>query len=563
MRSIRRGLASDRNSIRARLGLAMALALLPVLLLGVVEGWVAYDKAAAERRHVVAADTQWVAAAARDRLRTAALLLEAASSSSAQGTDCDSELERLADRSGLFSKVVRLAQTGEVICSSPGQVRPGWWRGLTTGLSSDRGAVQFLATSGAYDPIVVTAMGEPSGGALVGIVTGPDLLRGLLPPASGSLDVKLLSGDGIYPRSDDAETSRSKVPGVRFTEGVRSVQGDARSVTYSGRISSSAPLLGRDLSVVLSTPSPGLFSWARVNIISSILLPLIAFAAALFAVWLVTEQVVVRWLHYVERIAAIYAKGRFTVRPLQADRAPAEIRGLAHTLDDMADTIAARDHSLRDSLAQKDAMMREIHHRVKNNLQVITSLLNMQQRSLTDPAARAAMTDTRQRISALALIYRALYQGPDLKRVDLRNFLEELLAQIISSEPHHGALVRTELEADELIIDPDKLAPLALFAVEAVTNAQKHAFARQGGTLRVRFKVEGENARLEIADDAPGVHEAADAGQGVGRMLMAAFARQLRGKAEFGPNIWGGATTSLLFPTPEAPHDPDAAMPQT
>ena len=76
--------------------------------------------------------------------------------------------------------------------------------------------------------------------------------------------------------------------------------------------------------------------------------------------------------------------------------------------------------------------MREIHHRVKNNLQVISSLLNMQQRALTDEAARAAISDTRQRITALALIYRALYQGPDLRRVDFGEFLDELTGQLVA-----------------------------------------------------------------------------------------------------------------------------------
>ena len=104
--------------------------------------------------------------------------------------------------------------------------------------------------------------------------------------------------------------------------------------------------------------------------------------------------------------------------------------------------------SLRDNLAQKDALMREIHHRVKNNLQVISSLLNMQQRALSDPAARAAMSDTSQRITALALIYRAAYQGPDLKRVDLRAFLEELTAQLIAADALHGGAIETELRVD-------------------------------------------------------------------------------------------------------------------
>jgi two-component sensor histidine kinase len=246
------------------------------------------------------------------------------------------------------------------------------------------------------------------------------------------------------------------------------------------------------------------------------------------------------------------------VRPVQADQMPPEIRELAETLEDMADAIVGRDASLRDSLAQKDALMREIHHRVKNNLQVISSLLNMQQRSLTDPAARAAMSDTRQRITALALIYRALYQGPDLKRVDLRPFLEELTAQLIAGEMLHGPAVRTVLAVDALVIDPDRLAPLALFAVEAITNAQKHAFHQRGGVLTVNFRVRGEEAELEISDDGQAPDDAL-VSSGVGRTLMTAFARQLRGHAELVRNTTGGITARLIFPNPGAfPERPEA-----
>ena len=193
--------------------------------------------------------------------------------------------------------------------------------------------------------------------------------------------------------------------------------------------------------------------------------------------------------------------------------------------------------------------MREIHHRVKNNLQIVSSLLNMQQRALTDPAARSAMSDTRQRITALALIYRAAYQGPDLKRVDLRPFLEELTAQLVSGELVHGPAVRTELTIDPLVIDPDRLGPLALFAVEAITNAQKHAFAHRGGTLSLVFRVRGDEAELTISDDGAAGDDALRT-SGVGRTLMNAFARQLRGRAELVRNARGGMTARLVFPTP-------------
>jgi two-component sensor histidine kinase len=166
------------------------------------------------------------------------------------------------------------------------------------------------------------------------------------------------------------------------------------------------------------------------------------------------------------------------------------------------------------------------------------------------------MSDTRMRITALALIYRSLYQGPDLKRVDLREFLDELMAQVLSGDAGSAmaAPVRTELTIDPLVIDPDRLAPLALFAVEAISNARKHGMAREGGELTVLFKVRGEQAELSISDTGAGVvggrNAPPEVGQGVGRTLMTAFARQLRGEVDFVANERGGLTTRLLFPTP-------------
>ncbi|MFI4934173.1 MAG: sensor histidine kinase [Caulobacterales bacterium] len=284
-----------------------------------------------------------------------------------------------------------------------------------------------------------------------------------------------------------------------------------------------------------------------LNPVAALVLPLLAFGLALVAVLIVAERGVVRWIAYLQRIAAIYARGRFSIRPVQAERAPPEIRDLAETLGDMAATIVARDAALIEHLAQKDAMLREIHHRVKNNLQVISSLLNMQQRALTDPAARAAMSDTRQRIGALALIYRALYQSPDLRKVDLREFLEELIGQLVTGDGQNAPL-RTELSCEPVEIDPDRLAPLALFAVEAIGNARKHGLS-QGGLISVTFGVRGAEAELSISDSGV-AGRASKMGPGVGRTLMTAFARQLRGDASFRANPDGGLTARLTFPTP-------------
>lgn len=547
------------TTIRFRLGAALALALAPVLILGVVQSVVAFGKDAQERRANLALAAERSAATARARVEAANVLLQTLTPD-AVGVQCAHRLAQVVDNIPGYANLIRFDSIGRVSCAAgstpgdPDRRRADWFQRLRAG----ENLVVTRAPPGDFgaDPSLLAAARADDGkggfdGALVAVIRlsslRPNVDDAALPKDT---EVALADGTGrLLTRTDPlafsnapADIRERTAKDGAFTYTARDAKGEKRVFTV-------APLVGSEVFVVLSAPQQGVLSWARLNPLSSVIFPLLAFTVALAAVWVVSDRVVLRWLQYLQRIAAIYARGRFTVRPLQADRAPPEIRDLAETLAAMAETIAARDHSLRDSIAQKDALMREIHHRVKNNLQVISSLVNMQQRSLADPAARAAMSDTRQRITALALIYRALYQGADLKRVDVRRFLEELIAQLVVSDQSRGMVVRTELEADDLIIDPDKLAPLALFAVEAITNAQKHAFAQRGGLLRVRFKVNGDEAELEISDDGGGQPPDLEAG-GVGRTLMTAFARQLRGQADLTANDAGGVTVRLVFPTP-------------
>ena len=184
-------------------------------------------------------------------------------------------------------------------------------------------------------------------------------------------------------------------------------------------------------------------------------------------------------------------------------------------------------------------MLLEIHHRVKNNLQIISSLLNMQQRALTDPAARAAISDTRQRISALALIYRALYQSPDLKRVDLREFLEELVGQLVTGDGGQRLAARTDLACDSA---GDRPRPAGADRAVRGRGDQQRLQARPGAGRRSSASSSGSataTAELTITDTGCG-GQTAELGVGVGRTLMTAFARQLRGEATFKANPGGG-----------------------
>jgi two-component sensor histidine kinase len=549
------------STIRVRLAAALAAALLPVLLLGIVQSVLGFEREGRVLRENLGFAAERSAATARARIESANVLLETLAPG-AIGYQCKERLAQVARRIPGYLNLVRFDRQGRVVCAAgdvpfdEARVFRPWFRALATG--DELAITRDPGLAYARQPAVLTAARAttPDGafdGAFAAVIAVASLQPSLADPSlPKSAEVGLVEKNGRYitmtrasafPRLPQDWREKVRAHGALVWYGPDGAGGR--------RVYSAAPVAGDEVYVVLSAKSPGILSWAWLNPLTGIVFPLITFGLALVFVLAVTEQVVIRWIAYLQRIAALYAKGRLSVRPVQSPQMPPEIRELAETLEEMADAIVGRDASLRDNLAQKDALMREIHHRVKNNLQVISSLLNMQQRSLSDPAARSAMSDTRQRITALALIYRAVYQGPDLMRVDLRPFLEELTAQLVSGELIHGPAVRTELSVDPLVIDPDRLAPLALFAVEAITNAQKHAFAQRGGVLTVAFHVRGDEAELIIADDGAAPDDALVAA-GVGRTLMTAFARQLRGRADLSRNAKGGVTARLVFPTPAA-----------
>jgi two-component sensor histidine kinase len=550
-----------RLTIRFRLGLALAVALFPILALGGLQTLTQFHRVGQERQQVLTQAAARSGVTARARIQAAMALLETLKPQ-AVGYECTPRLASILAELDGYRNIVRLDALGRVVCAgaslSPdvNRVNLPWFQNLKAGAPTAVARSQM-----AGEPAVIVATrAEDRDGHFAGALIASILLSSLKPDISDptlprGTAVAIASSDGrLLVESDRGafvplpSDWRKRLAAGRSLYTVKTADGAQRDLAI-------APLLTGEAYMVLSAPAVGLFYWARLNPFNAIVYPILAWLAAWVAVWFAVEQVVVRWLHYLDRIASIYARGRFTVRPLKAERAPAEIRDLAHTLDLMADGIVARDLSLRESLAQKDTLMREIHHRVKNNLQVITSLLNMQQRALADPAARAAMSDARQRINALALIYRALYQGPDLRRVDVRQFLEELVGQLSAGEGGRPAPIRTELQADDLEIDPDKLAPLALFAVEAISNARKHAFGPEGGLIRVRFGVGPEEVVLEIVDNGGGDAESLPTA-GVGRTLMSAFARQLRGSAEVQPGPDRGVCVRLTFPRPAEPVEP-------
>lgn len=193
---------------------------------------------------------------------------------------------------------------------------------------------------------------------------------------------------------------------------------------------------------------------------------------------------------------------------------------------------------LQAAVAQSDVLLREVHHRVKNNMQVVSSLLRLHAMKLHDPAQRAVFDSCRDRIQAMALIHERLY-GPDhFARVSLGAYLEEMTGMILRSNVGPEMRVDLRLQLDAVELDLDTAMPLSLIASELVLNAVRHAFVGRGsGTLTVSLKAGGDTHTLTVQDDGPGLPagEAPAKAGGIGFALVDALVRQIGGERVLEP----------------------------
>lgn len=188
------------------------------------------------------------------------------------------------------------------------------------------------------------------------------------------------------------------------------------------------------------------------------------------------------------------------------------------------------------SLREKEVLLREIHHRVKNNLQVVISLLTLQMESIHDERARLAFQKSMDRIRSMSLIHEQLLKSGDLSGICMQVYLDELLAHLMQSYGVGPDLVRTEARAGDLVLDIDAAVTCGLIVNELVSNSLKHAFpAGRKGRIAVRLNRQAhEEVVLAVSDSGTGIPAALLSGNGgtTGLNLVKVLCEQLGGTAE-------------------------------
>lgn len=213
------------------------------------------------------------------------------------------------------------------------------------------------------------------------------------------------------------------------------------------------------------------------------------------------------------------------------------------------DSLAARTVELEEALASRTLLFKEMHHRTKNNLQIVSSLLSLQAGQYGDPILRQGFTDTVNRIRAMAQLHEQLYQGGEFATVDCGAFLRSI-GESLTGEGAARGRVGLELDLSSIALPMDRAVPLALIANELLTNALKHGFAEgRSGTIHISLHRAGNQLNLVISDNGLGLPEGQDPAEkakSLGMRLIRGLAAQLKGKVGFASAGPGHGTTATV-----------------
>ena len=194
------------------------------------------------------------------------------------------------------------------------------------------------------------------------------------------------------------------------------------------------------------------------------------------------------------------------------------------------------EHELKNSLKEKELLIKEIHHRVKNNMAVISSLLNLQAERFKDPPVLNAFRDSRHRIRSMALVHEKLYEAKDLSKIEFSQYIKDLSRQVSRSNEFQGARISVKVKADNIKLGIDAAIPCGLIINELLTNAFKYAFPNnRRGEIRIHMRrVKNESYELIVSDNGVGIPGPIDVQtpSTFGLNLVCLLTQQLEGRIE-------------------------------
>ncbi len=498
------------DSVRRRLILVILVAIMPIASACMLQGVLQIRRASEDAQHRLSQAAITAAGSVQNVFASAENVLQALKNSADvrnAGSECGPTLAG-ANLSVLFSANISLiGADGRVRCSAlaPADMdvsQAPWWRAaIKLKDFSISGRILSTVTRTEVLAGVLPLFNDKAEfeGALAIAITASGLdtlLKKDLSPDVGV--IALLEPDGTQVASNAGQVGGRLFAGKDLVA-AQDRLGEAVDADGTSWRFAVAPLDRHGLLVAIARPTGDLFQWTIFHVVIGFVLPVVMVIFTLVAIWLATDRIVLQWLLYLRRVTAVYAQGHYGFRPSRMNQAPSEFRVLGQAIEDMAMAVRERDGRLRDGLAEKTALVREIHHRIKNSLQVVVSLLSLYGGGVAPGKDRRRFEQLRVRVNTLAVVHRIFYEASEGSEVRVRELLREL-AVLLEGAADRNVLVA--VEAQDTTLPTDFAVPLALMVSEIIMS-----MVRLDGQLPMRVQlacaVEGANFVIAIQSSEP------------------------------------------------------------
>ncbi|MGN6514308.1 MAG: sensor histidine kinase [Rhizomicrobium sp.] len=316
-------------------------------------------------------------------------------------------------------------------------------------------------------------------------------------------------------------------------------------------------------SIAFALTEPIAYGVTQAYLLGNVLLPILMVILASIAMWLGTERFVIRWTTYLKRVSAAYAQNHFALELTELEEAPDEFKLLGEEMKSMAQSIRDRDRVLNSALQQKSAMAREIHHRIKNNLQIVSSLISLYSQNVADREGKRAFSQILARVGALTLIQRLMDMRDTTPVVDMRRLFLELAEQMRAVAVESNLQYRLIVSSEDWLLPPDMATPVAFFAVEALTF-ELFAPQKDGAPRNVAlyFGSDGPDHLFLWVEDAVFSTQSLHTGRPPPERIFAALAEQLKGEYRLEKTSDDRWRLSLRLPVHSGTQGPAMRMPR-
>lgn len=546
-------------SLNDRLLLIVSLALLPVSALIVIQGTAAskhLNQLSAER---FIANTNATALAERqvfERIERQLSFFSRQPDILAGADSCGETFRKTMAFQQAVVNFIRSDADANIICSGlsyDGAINfrgEKWWQDGQSVPTMTVSAPTIGAVSKRRVMIVMLPLHDADGRFTGAITAGVQM--SWLESSIGDLKLSPTSQVGIVDAGGNVLMQSGKHPmlNVRANLGEGKVV-ETRLPGGSTWLVSTAPIFQDKLFVAFAEPKKQMLSISNDIWVQTLLLPIAILLFTSVAVWWGVQTMVIKWLQRLRAKTLKIADGTYVYDPKLFEGASPEIVDFADALRRMAADIDGQKAQLNDALQRSQALTREINHRVKNNLQIILSLLHMQRSEVDEPAMRQILSQTISRMGAVAATQRLTYETSevaDAGSVEMGALLGALAQQLRGAFPDSN--YKVEATSGIGVLPIAQGLPIALIVVEAVTNAITHGFGSNAGNVDISLIAEEGRAVLTIRDDGSGYDSKRDASK-LGLALIDALTAQLAGENKLKGSVKAGTVLRVSFPLNE------------